>query len=277
MNFASVVILVNAYPKTEYRLALEDMLLDIGNERIGYKQIREKDADFALEYNIPQRKEEKKEENVIPPNGNNSTGTEKNPQSGSCASNQSNDDNPKGNNNPLPRPEDEGEKAPEKPTSPKPEKPRSTQLGTPRYVKTKLRKFNPRGNREKVVALKIEMNELNIERTPMAFCFLLRSAFEISAKEYCKDNEIKTEIIKNGKTQNKSLAELLKEIVNHMTDRGKNKGLEKELHGALTEITKSEGILSVTSMNQLVHGTTFSIPTGDICIIFGNIFPYWKQ
>ena len=107
----------------------------------------------------------------------------------------------------------------------------------------------------------------------MAFCFLLRSAFEISAKEYCKDNNISIEKTKKGIVQNKTLAELLREIVNHLTENGKNKGLEKEFHGALTEITKSEGILSVTSMNQLVHGTTFSIPSNDICIIFGNIFP----
>lgn len=131
----------------------------------------------------------------------------------------------------------------------------------------------PRGNRQKVVAIKVEMCQLNIEKTPMAFCFLLRSAFEISAKEYCKDNNISIEKTKKGIVQNKTLAELLREIVNHLTENGKNKGLEKEFHGALTEITKSEGILSVTSMNQLVHGTTFSIPSNDICIIFGNIFP----
>lgn len=108
----------------------------------------------------------------------------------------------------------------------------------------------------------------------MAFCFLLRSAFEISAKAYANDNGISIEKInKKGDAQNKTLAELLKEIVDHLTSNGKNKGMEKELHGALTEITKSEGILSVTSMNQLVHGPTFSIPAGDICTIFGNIFP----
>jgi hypothetical protein len=45
------------------------------------------------------------------------------------------------------------------------------------------------------------------------------------------------------------------------------------LHGAMTEIAKTEGILSVTSMNQLVHNTTFSVTTGDVCTTFGNIYP----
>jgi len=47
----------------------------------------------------------------------------------------------------------------------------------------------------------------------------------------------------------------------------------KTLHGAMTEIGKSDGILSVTSMNQLVHNPSFSVLSGDICTLFGNIYP----
>lgn len=114
------------------------------------------------------------------------------------------------------------------------------------------------------------MCALDIKKTPMAFCFLLRSAFEISAKEFCSENNIS--IVKKG-NQNKTLAELLNDAVNHLTEDGKNPGMQKVLHGARTEITKSEGILSVTSMNQLVHNSTFAIAPSDICTIFGNIYP----
>ena len=292
MNYSSVGDLVAAYPKIENRLGLEAMLLDIGLERIGYQQIRDKYNDFAIDYGINPKEQSVKENDSSKPSGDMPrTGGEKPSEKGSPAPVSSENKNSDENRCELPKDgKDKNPRSPDFPT-----KPKSTQLGTPRYVKTTLKKFNPRGNRQKVVAIKVEMCQLNIEKTPMAFCFLLRSAFEISAKEYCKDNNISIEKTKKGivqnKTlaelltlaallytlwgivQNKTLAELLREIVNHLTENGKNKGLEKEFHGALTEITKSEGILSVTSMNQLVHGTTFSIPSNDICIIFGNIFP----
>lgn len=271
-EFASVSDLVNAYPKINHRLALEEILLDVGQERIGFKQIREKEVDFLLPYGLAPKVDTTKEETAPPDDDpTNKAGSTK----GTPAPQQLNDKTPEGGTSGTP--EAESPELPEIPTTPapsQPEKPKSPQLGTPKYVKGVLRKFNTKGNRQKVVALKAEMCELNIQKTPMAFCFLLRSAFEISAKAYANDNGISIEKTnKKGDVQNKTLAELLREIVSHLTNNGKNKGMEKELHGALTEITKSEGILSVTSMNQLVHGTTFSIPASDICTIFGNIFP----
>lgn len=273
MNFSSVSDLVNAYPRSEYeyRLILEEILLDIGQERIGYKQIRDKDVDFLLPYGLAPKIDPSKEETN--PTDNNPA--EKGELSKEIPTpKQQNDKTDDGGVSDTPKVG--GPTTPSTPTTSapsQPPKPQSPQLGTPTYVKGVLRKFNPKGNRKKVVAIKAEMCELNIKKTPMAFCFLLRSAFEISAKEYCSDNGISTEKATKKGTQNKTLAELLREIVNHLTDNGKNKGMEKEFHGALTEITKQEGILSVTSMNQLVHGTTFSIPASDICTIFGNIFP----
>lgn len=268
-EFASVSDLVKAYPKINHRLALEEILLDIGQERIGYKQIRDKDVDFLLSYGLSPKVDYPKADETPAFDG---TPTGKDGTSTDGASTPS----PNTPTHPTSS-KDANSTTPDKtdtPTHLQPEKPKSPQLGTPKYVKGVLRKFNPKGNRQKVVALKVEMCELNIQKTPMAFCFLLRSAFEISAKAYANDNGISIEKInKKGDAQNKTLAELLKEIVDHLTGNGKNKGMEKELHGALTEITKSEGILSVTSMNQLVHGPTFSIPAGDICTIFGNIFP----
>jgi hypothetical protein len=45
------------------------------------------------------------------------------------------------------------------------------------------------------------------------------------------------------------------------------------LHGAMAELGRSEGFLSVTSMNQLVHHPRFSVAPSDIAVLFGNIFP----
>lgn len=271
-EFISVSDLVKAYPKIEHRLALEEILLDVGQERIGYKQIRDKDVDFLLHYGIDPKVESPKVDETVA-SGDTPTGKEDFPAGE--ASTPQEPDTP--SNTSSTSPKDKSQETPDKPvvsTPSQPEKPKSSQLGTPKYVKGVLRKFYPKGNRQKVVAIKAEMCELNISKTPMAFCFLLRSAFEISAKAYANDNGISIEKTnKKGDTQNKTLAELLREIVSHLTNNGKNKGMVKELHGALTEITKSDGILSVTSMNQLVHGTTFSIPASDICTIFGNIFP----
>lgn len=47
----------------------------------------------------------------------------------------------------------------------------------------------------------------------------------------------------------------------------------KLLHGPLTEITRQDGLLSITSMNQLVHNPNFVIRSNDIPGLFVCIFP----
>ena len=101
--------------------------------------------------------------------------------------------------------------------------------------------------------------------------------FEISAKEYCNDNSlpISTSRQRNGQTitQDKTLAELLNQAKNHLTANNTDLARVRVLHGAITELTKPQGILSVTSLNQLVHNPTFYIAPTDLCILFGNVFP----
>ena len=124
------------------------------------------------------------------------------------------------------------------------------------------------------MTLLIEIKKLKIADHPHAFCFLLRCMFELSAKAYCADHSSSggPKSCKNN-GYDKELAELLKEIVKHITQDGSDKPKQKELHGAITELAKKDGILSITSMNQLVHNPFFSIQSGDICILFHNIFP----
>ena len=47
----------------------------------------------------------------------------------------------------------------------------------------------------------------------------------------------------------------------------------KELHGAMAELATQDGILSVTSLNQLVHNPKFTVDETHISSLFGNIFP----
>jgi hypothetical protein len=144
-------------------------------------------------------------------------------------------------------------------------------VNDPKHVANLLKKFAPRGtNRQKVVTLRDEIRKLKIADNPIAFCFLLRSMFEISAKAYSTDHSLSL-TKPNGKE--KTLVENLQGITTHLTNNNSNVAMVKVLHGALTEISKPEGILSVTSMNQLVHNPGFSISPSDICILFSNIYP----
>lgn len=66
---------------------------------------------------------------------------------------------------------------------------------------------------------------------------------------------------------------MLRDVTKHLTNNQSDKAKVKLLHGAMTELAKSEGILSVTSMNQLVHNPTFSVAPSDLAIVVGNGFP----
>jgi len=132
--------------------------------------------------------------------------------------------------------------------------------------------------RDKIAALLVEIRTLKLETHPHAFCFLLRSLFELSAKAYCADHKTKGGPDPKRKDgSDKSLADLLRDIVKHLTNNGADKAKVKVLHGPMTELAKKDGLLSVTSMNQLVHHPYFSVSPPDICILFGNVFPLLEE
>jgi len=154
--------------------------------------------------------------------------------------------------------------------------PRSTD---PRAVKKLIRGFKPRGKgREKVATLLAELARIDLTKNPHAFCFVLRSIFEISAKAYCDDHKrSQGPSYKRSNGQDKSLVDVLRGVASHLTKGKKDKAKLKRIHGAMAELAKSDGILSVTSMNQLVHHPTFSVIPPDICILFGNLFPFLED
>jgi len=152
-------------------------------------------------------------------------------------------------------------------------------IDDPKTVRRKIRNFKPRGEgREKIAAIRTEMMNLWVNHHPLAFCFLLRSAFEISAKAYCADHKASggPSPQKSG-GMDKNLAVLLGEIHKHMSKQGKDRAVAKKLHGAMTELGKPNGILSVTSLNQLIHSQSFSLSAKDICITFSNLFPFLEE
>lgn len=152
-------------------------------------------------------------------------------------------------------------------------------LNDPKSVGKKLLSFKIKGTgRDKIVTILNEIKTLKLETHPHAFCFLLRSLFELSAKAYCVDqSQGGGPSPKKGDGSDKALVTLLGEIVNHLTNNKTDKAKVKLLHGPMTELAKNDGLLSVTSMNQLVHHPSFSVSPQDICILFGNVFPLLEE
>jgi hypothetical protein len=102
--------------------------------------------------------------------------------------------------------------------------------------------------------------------------------FEISAKAYCNDHAADPSAPKAVKADgsDRKLADTLKEVYNYMVALPTGKpdpARQRQLHGALVDISTPESLLSVTSMNNLVHNPRFSIRASDISAMFGNILP----
>jgi hypothetical protein len=161
------------------------------------------------------------------------------------------------------------------PTGSAAKKTKAVSADDPRAVRRALRKFHPKGNnREKLVTLLNEARTLKLEKHPHSFCFLLRSMFEISAKAYCTDHAASGGLAATKASgEDRALVDVLRDVTKHLTKNNTDKNMKKALHGAMTELAKSEGILSVTSMNQLIHNPKFSVKETHISTLFGNIFP----
>ena len=108
----------------------------------------------------------------------------------------------------------------------------------------------------------------------------MRSMFELSAKAYCTDHSSAGLTAIDAHGNDRKLKNVLDDVYNHMTtlpNGSRDQATQRLLHGAHVELTKPAGLLSITSMNNLVHNPTSSVPVGDICIVFGNIFPLLEE
>jgi len=241
--------LVEAYPKVKYRDQLDEVIKAIGTGQINFEKMRSKSVDFALPFGIPPMPEDSEsttDANRTKSGGGQATGSQSETSKSTSTSTGAG------------------------------RKPTATSINDTRSVRAALRKFKPAGeNREKLVALKDEAIALDISKTPLAFCFVLRSMFELSAKAYCAEHASKGgPVLLKADGGDRKLVEVLKDIHKHLVtlDSGKpDKEKVKLFHAAITELTKQEGLLSVTSMNQLIHNPHFSLTAKDIAITFGNI------
>jgi hypothetical protein len=264
LELSSKKEIAEKYPEIKFRSELEEIIKAIGDKIIGFPEIRRETTDIFTDYGIPPLAIETVQAPV--PVTSQPTVAPDTPTSTSTATPTS-----------APTPTTKPTSNPGQTSTPPP-KPKNHPITDKKTVRAKLRAFNPKGNdRQKVASLRGEAILLDIEKTPISFCFLLRSMFEISAKAYCKDHGIpvKKAIEKDGvkRLTDKTLLELLKDVKAHLVANNKNTDVTKLLHGAITELGRKDGLLSVTSMNQLVHSETFSIAPKDICTLFGNIYP----
>jgi hypothetical protein len=245
LNLASAAQLPPKYPSLRYRGAIENILHDIGTERLGFPRLRDGKTDFGEKYGLP------------PLGGDSHSGDDKAQEEEAEGGRDPNDEKGK--------PKTKGRPA------------RATTDS--RSVRRQLRAFKPRGKgREKVAALRDEAVKLDVRETPMAFCFVLRSLFEISAKAYCDDHKGKGgPSVTDAKGRDKPLADLLVDVTHHLTKNGVDREKSKLLHGASTELKKPHGLLSVTSLNQLVHNPRFSVAPEDISRLFNNVFPLIEE
>ena len=237
--------LANRYPSISHRDAVEAIARDIGLGLLTFTNIRQPEDDFGARYGIP----------PVPSDAAEHTSGKSKEQPGQ-----------KGG---------ASKKETKRGAKTKSTKAEAASLRDPKAVKAVINGFKPRGpDREKVVLLRNEIRALVLKNNPLAFCFVVRSMFEISAKAYCGEHGAKggpSTKKKNGK--DRFLVDILRDIIEHLTKSNTDRERTKQLHGAITELARPEGLLSVTSMNQLVHNPKFSVTTGDICQLFGNIFP----
>jgi len=228
--------LADTYPGVPHREELDQIITAVGTKKVVFTTIRAKTRDFAADYGIPAQPEAGATgapETTAPPKG--SLGV----------------------------------------TPSAPSLPKAVSASDPRHVKALLRRFSPKGsNREKLVTLRDEARKLKLAETPHAFCFVLRSMFEVSAKAYCKDRAATGgPSFHKADGSERALVDVLRDITGHLTKNNKDKAMVKELHGAMTELGQPDRLLSVTSMNQLIHNPRFSVQAGDVCIAVGNVFP----
>ena len=240
------------------------MLRDIGLQVFGFKEIRSKTSDFAQSYNFPAKKTDTTQNDN---NGSQSLNNTNQQQSSSNTAQDSTNNQSKGTQQSNSGTQNQS-------SNQSSNKPRATPIHDQRTITNTLKKFSPKGsNRQKIVTLRDELKKLKVKDNPFAFCFILRSMFEISANIYSKENKIPTAKTKNGKTTKNTLKQQLNAVTRHLTSNNTNQGMIKTLHGANSELSKPTGLLSVTSMNQLVHHPSFSIAPHDIFTLFNNVYP----
>ncbi|GLC25050.1 hypothetical protein [Roseisolibacter agri] len=273
LGLGSARALATAYPNlknAKHRASLEAIIFDIGSKELGYEQLRSTREDYGIKYGLPALEEKTQESGGSARAGGTAGGGDSASQKGDRGDG-STGAGAKGTG------QDRGKEAGSDEETDN-GKPAASSTSDPRAVVSAMKAFVPKGtNREKVVTLKGEIERMNITRTPHAFLFVLRSMFEISAKAYCADHpDPNGPKAVDAQGNDRKLVEVLRDVAEHMIklpNGKKNQAVQKRLHGALTELATPESLLSVTSMNQLVHHPTFTVTPREAASRFFNVFP----
>lgn len=266
--------LVCQYPNVQLRKALDDIIYEVGIGRLGFPEIRKKSNDFAQRFGIPPSSE----------NLDRSSGTSSDRNSYSSGQSENGWKNSTAANggtvagvNTVDNLWNEGSSSTNGLTKGRTQ---ATATTDERSVRKALRTLKFYGqNRMKLETIRKEILKLKLKDNPIAFCFLLRCMFEISAKTYCQDRSGQegSPISMNTNGNDRVLADVLKDIASHLTKNMSDHQMVKILHGSSVEIQRKDGIFSLTSMNQLVHNPSFTISSTDIPTSFSNIFPLLEQ
>lgn len=260
--------LVSKYPENlgDYRKPIEEVLFRIGTKDVGFAEVR---SELLGTYGIPSEVDSENSPTASQPTPSS------NPPASTASTNDAADSTQQtsSNNGSV----GSNGSAPPQPMSAAAAtsttvrgRNRAVSQKDPKSVKSKLRKYHPRGvGNEKLADLSNELKELKIEKTPLAFCFVLRSMFEIAAKTYGDRKSIAT----TNSGGDRKLVEILKDIANQLIGTDKKGPIARELMPAIKELTREDGLLSVTAMNQLIHSKVFHTKTEDVCLTFHQIFP----
>ncbi|MBI3728508.1 MAG: hypothetical protein HY254_09300 [Burkholderiales bacterium] len=270
LGIASSSELAKLYPKIKNKKAVDDIIFAIGMQTFGFKDIRDK-ADFGIPFGLPPLQQQATNTN----SANQTTAQSKNSgQSASASAAPSTAQNATaavtGNQSSA--------AAANSANATKGVKVAAAPINDQRSVRRALKQLKLSGqNRAKVATLRIEAGHLTLTDNPIAFCFLLRSMFEISAKAYCDDHASSGLTAKKQDGSDRQLVDVLRDIVNHLTKSKADKAMVRTLHGSMTDLASPNGILSITSLNQLVHNPTFAIRPSDIPTSFANVFPLLEE
>ncbi|CAN5681245.1 hypothetical protein BH10PSE18_BH10PSE18_40720 [soil metagenome] len=274
--------LAKTYPQIPHKMVLDQIIHAIGMESLTFPAIRDS-VDFALRYGLPPLTslsgQDPSASSTESAGSNSKSASDSNSgNTGTGTNNEATSTVPGGttDGSPAAKPTGSASVAASTATA----KTTATATHDERSVKKLLRRLKIFGpNRSKIETLRKEAIKLKLKDNPIAFCFLLRSLFETSAKAYCQDHASEPNAPTATKTDgnDKQLAEILREILNHLTQNKSDRQMLKLLHGPATEIQRQDGILSITSMNQLVHNPSFTIAYADIPTLFSNVFPLLEQ
>ncbi len=264
----SAMELAAAYPAVLHKDALDSILRDIGLKIITFDTLRTRESEMLEKYGVtsPSPTTSGVANNAGPTTGGNST------HSGSSQPPPANSQGPSAGSGPS-QPTSGSQAGPGgTSTTPGGVNPNAAVSSyDPENIKRLLRSVKPLGvKRHKVKAVLDECLRLNIKRTPLAFGFLVRSAFELSAKAYCDDHAPNGPKAVKADGNDRNLVDVLRDVGQHLIKNGYNK---RDLHGAMAELNLPVSLLSVTSMNQLIHNPHYVVSASEMCVSFARVFP----